>query len=39
MTEPIYNVTVTQTVENDKKSRLISNGWHILKADSHTWFK
>ena len=36
MTEPIYDVTVTQTVENDKNSHLISNGWRILKADSHT---
>jgi hypothetical protein len=36
MNELRYNVTVTQTVENNKNSSLIFNGWYILKADPHT---
>jgi hypothetical protein len=36
MTELRYNVTVTQTAQNEKNSSLISNGWYILKADPHT---
>jgi hypothetical protein len=35
MTEVIYNITVTQIIENDKNSSLISNAWYILKANPH----
>jgi len=36
MTELRHNVTVTQIVEKDKNSSLISNAWYILKANPHT---
>lgn len=36
MTELRYSETVTQIVQHDKNSNLISIGWYILKAKPRT---